>query len=429
MEVEVHPARRVGADPQPGDASGEAVGGRVGVTGTDREQHAEAGADLAGYPHGELRALPPVIVGGRVGLLTPRFHQDAGVAHTLDDRPHPACSRRSTPRRIRIASASASKKSAASQRMPSTRKLQPRRSGSPASGAPHQDRLEGAAVLQRSPLQLDPAQLGDRVVGVAQLDREVEALGEVPEDEEHRQRVGLIAEDPDKGRRRERISGRFLARAGRLLGGEEELGAEARGPAIPQPGVAVAPIAPAHQLSETILGRIPTSWVKAANADMDHPAHGRIVGVEVGAAAPYRGRVAMPSMTRSTQRTSRASSRGSPVISMRTYMGPISVSRASTGSTLARSSPRALARSNRAAPLRNRWAQYPPRAASYSGRSRRRASRTTSSPRGVRRNAAIPRTTARRSPRRDPVSGAGISASVPLRTASSARLDLPPQRR
>src|ERR1035441_7544842 len=90
----------------------------------------------------------------------------------------------------------------------------------------------------------------------------------------------------------------------------------------------------------------------------------------------------MPSRTRSTQRTSRASSRGSPVISMRTYIGPTSVSRARTGSTSARSSPRALARSNRAAPARNRWAQYPPRPASSPGGGRRPGRGAPPPPRG-----------------------------------------------
>ncbi len=168
-QIEIHPSGRVWKDPEGRDARGEPPRDRLIVGWADGQQDAEPCID------------------GTDGL---RAHGHPGAADPLDDRPH---SRKRSPRHIRIASASASRKLGRESRMPCTRKLQDRRSPSApsmrAEGAAErpwwvhldpvavahpledrpadQDRLEGSLIGQPAVDEVDDAQLGDRVVRVA----------------------------------------------------------------------------------------------------------------------------------------------------------------------------------------------------------------------------------------------------------------------
>ena len=145
----------------------------------------------------------------------------ARAADPLDDRPH---SRKRRPRQIRIASASASRKLGRESRMPCTRKLQARRSPSMPVDAcrrrtqgprrvhldpglladaledrpPHQDRFERPLIGEPAAHEVDGAQLGDRIVRVADPNAAGEPLGEVAEHEDKREGVGLVAGHPDE---------------------------------------------------------------------------------------------------------------------------------------------------------------------------------------------------------------------------------------
>src|SRR5207253_5227257 len=68
-------------------------------------------------------------------------------------------------------------------------------------GSPDEDRLQRTAVDEAPLRQLDAAQLGDRVVGVAHRDRDAEVLGEVAQHEDERQCIRLVAGDAYEGRR------------------------------------------------------------------------------------------------------------------------------------------------------------------------------------------------------------------------------------
>ncbi len=101
--------------------------------------------------------------------------------------------------------------------------------------------------------EVDDAELGDRVVRVADTDPAREALGEVAKHEDQSERVGLVAGDADEPGGREIGPLRVLAEVGREGLVEEELGKEVGRAGIGQPGELIAPFPAADELGEPVL--------------------------------------------------------------------------------------------------------------------------------------------------------------------------------
>src|ERR1700680_4995164 len=119
-------------------------------------------------------------------------------------------------------------------------------------------------------------QLGDGIVWVMQVDVHAETLRQVTGDERQRQRVGLVAGDADEGRSRWRL----LTHAARLSLGlvEEKQGEDVARRGVGDPGDIFAPLAAAHQAGEPRLNGVACVGSEPANAKLNDPAHGSIVG-------------------------------------------------------------------------------------------------------------------------------------------------------
>src|ERR1022692_5142061 len=93
----------------------------------------------------------------------------------------------------------------------------------------HQDRFERPPVPEPAVQEVDGAQLGDRVVRVADVDPAREALGEIAEYKDERERIGLVAGNANESGGGEIGSLPVIAAIGGhgLVG--EELGEKSRG--------------------------------------------------------------------------------------------------------------------------------------------------------------------------------------------------------
>ena len=116
-----------------------------------------------------------------------------------------------------------------------------------------EDRFERPPVGEPAVDEVDGAELGDRVVGVADGDPAREALGEIAEHEDQRERVGLVTGDANESGGGEIDPLRVIAQIGGDGLVEEELGEEIGRSGVGQPGELVAPFPAGDELGESVL--------------------------------------------------------------------------------------------------------------------------------------------------------------------------------